>query len=247
MREIAASAATRDVSSSAGVAALPAWIRASNATAASCWNLLERREVADRRVEAIEGRELFLRSTAWVVEGTLQRQDMALQFVELRRPEGAELVVGFECVANQRRLAIRGGDPRLHRRFQAVEIVGDDTEDEPDLYQLIRGQPLARQFGQLTPGRLHFSVEQRSSRPEVLGICGAKQRGSGRDDALGTLRQLQARDCRRNRLLSNLPERLADGVEGVIPDHRGDHGKAADGDERQQQPFAQAMPDLHAF
>ena len=161
MRRTAASAATRDrieLGRRSGAAGADKSLERDRRL---LLNLLERREVADRRVEAIEGRELFLRSTAWVVEGTLQRQDMALQFVEFRRPEGAELVVGFECVANQRRLAIRGGDPRLHRRFQAVEIVGDDTEDEPDLYQLIRGQPLARQFGQLTPGRLHFSVEQR--------------------------------------------------------------------------------------
>ena len=113
------------------------------------------------------------------------------------------------------------------------------------MYQLIGGQSLARQFVQLAPGGLHFPVEQRGSRREVLGICGAKQRGSGSDDALGTLRQLQARDRRRNRLLRNLMERSADSVEGVIANHRGDHGKAADGDERQQQPFAQPVPDPH--
>jgi hypothetical protein len=42
-------------------------------------------------------------------------------------------------------------------------------------------------------------------------------------------------------------KRLAKGIEGVIADHRGNNGKAADRDEGQQQPPTQAMSDCRRF
>ena len=115
-------------------------------------NLLERREIAERRVEAIDGRQPILGSAACRIERALQGQDVPLQFVEFRSPDGAELVVGVESVANQRRFAIRGADPGLHRRFQGFEIGGNAIKDTKDFAQLLGGQSLARQLGQQAPG-----------------------------------------------------------------------------------------------
>ena len=83
-------------------------------------DLFEWPEIADRRDEAINGGEPLLRRAACRTERALQGENMALQFVKFRGPDGAELVVGVERVANQRRLAICGSDPLLHRSFQGL-------------------------------------------------------------------------------------------------------------------------------
>jgi hypothetical protein len=76
----------------------------------------------------------------------------------------------------------------------------------------------------------------------VIGSC--KQRGSGGDNALSALCQLQSRDGRRDRLVGDPVERLADGIEGIAANHRGDHRKAADRYERQEQ-LPQAIADAY--
>src|SRR5207247_6716973 len=73
-------------------------------------NLLERRQIADYRVETVEGCESGLGRAARGIECALKREDVVLQFVEFRGPDAAELVVGVERVVNQHRLAIGGGD-----------------------------------------------------------------------------------------------------------------------------------------
>ena len=78
---------------------------------------------------------------------TLESLDVAPQFVKFWSPDGAELVVGVESVANQRCLAIRGGDLCLHRRFQGIEIGGNSIKDIENLAKLLGGHSLARQLG----------------------------------------------------------------------------------------------------
>src|SRR5580704_13025862 len=138
---------------------------------------------------------------------------MALQLLEFRSPDGAEMVVGLEGVGDERGFAVGSSDTALRGRFQRREIGHYLIEDILDLDKPVRRNTLIRQIVEQSRGFLDFLFDGRGSAGKLRVIGGRKQRGSGGYDALGALRQLQGRDGRRDRLRRDLVERLADDME----------------------------------
>ena len=194
-------------------------------------NLLERREIPKHRVEAVEGGQTLLGCAPCRVERVLQGNDMAFQLLEFRSPDGAELVVGIECIADERGFPVGRRDAALRSRFQRCQIARYLIEDTLDLDKLVDRETLIRKIIEQLCGFLQLLLDSRGSAGKLRVIACRKQRGAGGDDALGTLRKLQGCDGRRDRFLRDLVERLADGVEGVIADYRGGHRKGADRNE----------------
>ena len=80
-------------------------------------NLFERREIPKHRVEAVERGQALLGCAPGCFERALQRGNMALELLEFRCPDGAELIVGVECIADERGFAIGSRDAELRSRF----------------------------------------------------------------------------------------------------------------------------------
>src|SRR5262249_54853065 len=85
-------------------------------------NLLERRQIAQRGVELVEGGETFLGRTARHREGIPKRSYVALQILEPRREHDAKLIVCVEQLANERNLAVAGSNAPLRDSDEGGEV-----------------------------------------------------------------------------------------------------------------------------
>src|SRR4029077_5841972 len=107
---------------------------------------------------------------------------MALQLLEFRSPDGAEMVVGVEGVGDERSLAVGGGDPALRGRFQRRQIGSYLIEDILDLDKAGSRNTPVRQIVEESCGFLDFLFDRRGGAAKLRGIGVRKQGGSGGDD-----------------------------------------------------------------
>src|SRR5215471_8769632 len=131
-------------------------------------NLLERRQGAQGRVEALEGCEAFLGRAPRRTQRISKQRYLTLQILELRRPNDAKLIVGVEYLAKELQLAIGGIDAFSGDRLEGVEILAHLREGGFDLVQFALCEPGVGQIQDQLSRLLELFIESGALASELI-------------------------------------------------------------------------------